>query len=168
MEKFDPKEYRDDLAESLTSKRNLGKDGKELAKEQLNIEKETIEYKRAKIEHKADILTEKSGKESVESSKLEWGPELGQMSWNNAQTKIDNLNKKLGKGEKPWRLPTKDELVAEFSKTDSTPAGFQSGCYWSGTTHPGYSDGAYIVLMYNGNVDDGNKGFPNVRVRCVR
>ena len=31
----------------------------------------------------------------AEGQKLEWGPDLGQMSWNDAQEKIAELNAKL-------------------------------------------------------------------------
>jgi len=171
-EKFEPQEYRDDLAKSLVTKRGLGEDGRELAKDQLELEKDTVEYKRAEIQHKEDNLIakeEKSDKaESIESSKLEWGPELGQMSWNTAQSKIEKLNKDLKKGEKPWRLPTKDELVAEFNKAGGTPAGFQRDYYWSGTTPPGYSGYAYDVNMGSGGVGDSSGDYAYSRVRCVR
>ena len=105
-----------------------------------------------------------------EASKLEWGPELGQISWDDAQEKIVELNAKLAEGEKPWRLPTKDELVAEFEKTGSTPIGFQSGSYWSNTTHlGGDSEHAYVVYTGSNTLGDGNKvRTTNGRVRLVR
>jgi hypothetical protein len=59
MEEFNSQEYRDDLAESLKTKRELGEEGRELAKEQLDLEKQSIEYGRAKIQHKEDNLVEK-------------------------------------------------------------------------------------------------------------
>ena len=173
-EKFNSQgeEYRDGLAESLKTKRDLGEDGKELAKDQLELEKDTVEYKRAEIQHKEDNLVAKKekaeeGAESIESSKLEWGPDLGQLSWNTAQVKIEKLNKDLKKGEKPWRLPTKDELVAEFNKAGKTPAGFERRYYWSGTTRPQDSDYAYYVSMGSGLVYF-LKDLPNILVRCVR
>ena len=70
--------------------------------------------------------------ENVESSKLEWGPEfyrgcfppenLGE-EWTDSFYKsrsinriIETENSSLKQGEKPWRLPTKDELLAMFNE----------------------------------------------------
>jgi hypothetical protein len=50
----------------------------------------------------------------AEGQKLEWGPELGRMSWYDAKNKIAELNAVLSEGDKSWRLPTKVELIAEF------------------------------------------------------
>lgn len=69
---------------------------------------------------------------SKETSKLEWGVELGKMSWDSAQAKIKELNAKLPKGsEKRWKLPTKDQLMDEFSKNPD-PKGFKGDRYWTG------------------------------------
>lgn len=106
--------------------------------------------------------------ENIEESKLELGPNLSPMSWNDAQEKISKLNKNITKGEKPWRLPSKDELVAEFKITNSTPDGFISDFYWSGTTHPDNSDIAYVVTMGFGEVVTFAKDVPDIRARCVR
>jgi hypothetical protein len=89
------------------------------------------------------------GIENIESSKLEWGPDLGEMSWDDAQTKIAELNKGLAEGEKPWRLPTKDELVARFEKTNSTPT--DEKYYWSSTTQPDNKDN-YMVSTRKGRI----------------
>lgn len=70
----------------------------------------------------------------AEGQGLEWGPDLGRMSWYDVQTKIAELNASLAEGEKSWRLPTKYELVAEFDKAGKTPTGFQSDYYLSDTT----------------------------------
>jgi hypothetical protein len=81
--------------------------------------------------------------ENIESQKLEWGPDLDEMSWYDAQKKIAELNEGLEKGEKPWRLPTIGELKAEYKKTNSTPPGFHGILnkttvrYWSCTSKPG-------------------------------
>lgn len=113
--------------------------------------------------------------ENIESSKLEWGPELGAMSWNKAKTEIDNLNKKLGEDEKPWRLPTKDELLVKCNKTGSPPPGFQSDFYWSSTISHGsdklsygHDNLVYIVSMNYGHVNLYHKDNPSYHVRCVR
>lgn len=52
----------------------------------------------------------------AEGQKLEWGPFLGEMCLFSALDKIVKLNKDLTKG-KQWKMPTRDELVAEFNKT---------------------------------------------------
>jgi hypothetical protein len=153
-EKFDPQEYRHDLAESLTKKRDFGEEGRELAKEQLDLEKGTIEYKRAEIQHKEENLIAKGriptpDAENIEVSKLEWGPELGKMLYDDGQAKIAELNTKLTEGEKAWRLPTKDELVARFEKTNSTPT--DEKYYWSSTTRPDNKDN-YMVSTRNGRI----------------
>jgi len=46
-----------------------------------------------------------------EASKLEWGPSLGLMTWDNATKKLDELNTSIKNGEKPWRLPTVKEIT---------------------------------------------------------
>lgn len=131
-------------------------------------------------------LTEKS--ENIEGGiSFEWGPELGKMKWDEAQKKIESFNKTLKEGEKPWRLPTKEELLevikpfTEFKKKGATqkeldkilkeirqkhnlrPVG-----YWSSTTHADNSDSAWFVGMYYGNVYYDNKGSDDILVRCVR
>ena len=99
-----------------------------------------------------------------EASKLEWGPELDLMSWVTAVIKIDELNKDLSKEEKPWRLPTSDELQAEVGKTDSIPTGFQGDFYLSDTTK---GDSVCVVNMDGGYMTYKRKG-DQVRVRLVR
>jgi hypothetical protein len=112
----------------------------------------------------------KQGTDSIETSKLEWGPELGQMSWGSTLIKIEEINKSLAKGETPWRLPTIDELLLEFKKNNSAPSGFDSSCiYWSGTTHPVDSGSTYMIDMGTGEVSNGNnRGYTYVHSRCVR
>ena len=110
----------------------------------------------------------------AEELKLEWGPELGKMFWSGVQEKLAELNKNLEKGEKPWRLPTVDELVAEFKKTGKTPDGFQSNYYWSSTAHENYSDSPYgsgnpySVGMEFGQKDYEGRAYPKSYVRYVR
>jgi hypothetical protein len=107
--------------------------------------------------------------EKNEIQKLEWGADFGYMTWYSGRVKADELNKSLPEGEKKWRLPTADELQAEFKKTGSTPAGFQVEAYWSNdqATDKGYN-GAYFVNMYNGQKEDGFEGEVYGRVRLVR
>ncbi|MFA5934610.1 MAG: DUF1566 domain-containing protein [Candidatus Paceibacterota bacterium] len=106
----------------------------------------------------------------AEEQKLEWGPELGRMSWYDAENKIAELNAGLLEGEKPWRLPTKDELVAEFNKAGKTPIDFQDDYYWSGTALT-YdledSDHFHIVSMDKAYVYHDEKGV-EYYIRLVR
>ena len=93
------------------------------------------------------------GAESVEASELEWGPELpltyDKAYWKDTIHTIDILNKNLKLGEKPWRLPSRDELITEFNKTAKTPSNF-NGDYWSETTDPGDAEHTSIVNMNSG------------------
>ncbi|MEI6191447.1 MAG: DUF1566 domain-containing protein [bacterium] len=108
----------------------------------------------------------------AEGQKLEWGPDLGRMSWNEVQVKITDLNSKLAEGEKNWRLPTRDELCNMFDmfdKTGSTPAGFSPrGVYWSDTVDPVSPDFAYSVRPAGGYVYNDGTVTPSFLVRCVR
>ncbi len=109
----------------------------------------------------------KEATESIEVSKLEWGPEFDLVDWNKAQEKIVEFNAGLAEGEKPWRLPTKDELLAEFHKTDSTPNGFKSSGYYSSTEYPTQHDAVYSVHMYDGSLMSTSKTSV-LHIRLVR
>ena len=104
---------------------------------------ETMEYK----ERIREPGVQHENIEKAES--LEWGPELGRMSYKDALVKITELNLKLRKGESLWRLPTADELMAAFSKASgfSHPlnAGFKGDNYWSRTSDPTDDDFAYVI-----------------------
>jgi hypothetical protein len=119
---------------------------------------------------KIDVPTPNA--ENIESSKLEWGADLGEMSWYTGEEEIAKLNGNLSEEEKKWRFPTVEELQAEFKKTNSKPAGFESENYWSGATDPDDSNGvgsdAYIVVMYKGDLISGVKSNEDARVRPVR
>jgi len=102
--------------------------------------------------------------ENIESSKLEWGPELGQMSWNDAQEKITELNAKLAEGEKPWRLPTKDELETKFKKGGPSITGFQKDFYWSNS-----DDGRWAwAFLSDGGLGTSDEKSEIFSVRAVR
>ena len=107
--------------------------------------------------------------ENIEKPKIEWGPELGRMSWDRAQIEITELNSGLKDGEKPWRLPTKDELLAEFNKTNSMPEGFGGGYYLSSSVHPFESpDAVYQLYMTNGRIGSIYKNEIDGSARLVR
>ncbi len=91
--------------------------------------------------------------ENIERLKLEWGPDLGPMSWRVAKTKATELNKKLRKGEKQWRLPTTDELLAKakFDKAGSkTPFSFREDLYYWAKTDPESNNWTFSVNMDKG------------------
>ena len=83
-----------------------------------------------------------------EVSKLEWGPTLGFMSWDDAQEKITKLNSKLTRGEQRWRLPTKDELL--LARENLISQSGSQGPFWSSTLNPDSYNAAYTVDIYNG------------------
>ncbi|MEI7513453.1 MAG: hypothetical protein WCJ74_02425 [bacterium] len=49
--------------------------------------------------------------ESKEDAVLVWGEDFGKMSWKEAWNKLEELNKDVKEGEKPWRFPTANELL---------------------------------------------------------
>lgn len=117
MEEFNTQEYRDNLAESLKTKRELGEEGGELAKEQLDLEKQTIEYKRAKIQRREDNLVEKQKNTNVvEKSKLPEGISIMEVKTDpeiiSAETAISKL-KTYG-----CRFPDEDEADTLFAEID--------------------------------------------------
>lgn len=68
-----------------------------------------------------------------------------------------------------WRLPSVTELQTAW--TSGVPGSFADGYYnyWSGTTNPDYSPGAFILNISNGGLGSGDKAAnSNIYVRCVR
>ena len=120
----------------------------------------------------------------AEGQKLEWGPELGGMSWDDAWKKVVELNNGLLEREKKWRVPFSSELVAEFRKNNSTPVGFSPVNYWAAEMDPNQDVGhdvtipgldGYIHHSYSRtvNMENGNDGTVsertiNHKVRFVR
>lgn len=92
----------------------------------------------------------------TEGQKLEWGQEIKPMDFGSLKEEIRELNSKLGEDEQKWRLPTKEELLFEFGKTNSTPVGFKSDIYWSDTMS---SDSDFV---YRVNMSDGQVGFASI------
>jgi len=65
------------------------------------------------------------------------------------------------------RLPSYEELKAfSLAYSSTTPSGFVAGGYWSGTTMPSNSAGAYSLNISNGSIGFSNKANGNY-VRCV-
>ena len=104
-----------------------------------------------------------------EAPKLEWGPELGEMSWDDAQDKLVELNGRL-KGKKPWRLPTIKELEKGMGEQFhwKKKLGFKSDIsYWSSS---GLNDSYIWFSVYtNGSLDSFNTTRDQKKlIRCVR
>jgi len=108
----------------------------------------------------------------AEGQELEWGPELqGSISYGTAQEEITELNTGLSEGEKPWRLPTKDELLAKSElmlKSGSRFSSLGGDEYWSSTVDPIEPDYVYFVNMYTGHVNSNSKAYPGYRACVVR
>lgn len=61
------------------------------------------------LEIPTEVIPNEEKIEAIEFN-FEIGPELGEMSWDEAITKINDLNATLQTRDKKWRLPTKDEF----------------------------------------------------------
>jgi hypothetical protein len=105
--------------------------------------------------------------ESVESTKLEWGPSFSKIDFDMACNKINEINKDLKEGEKPWRVPTTGELLADFYETGSTPVAFFKGEYWSVTSRSLDHGIPKVVDMGDGHVQNSYRGELHL-IRCVR
>ena len=67
----------------------------------------------------------------VEGQKLEWGPELGKMSWGQAKMELLNLNVVLTPGSKLWRLPTRAEAgISPLPENGLLASNFGIGIYF--------------------------------------
>ncbi len=100
----------------------------------------------------------------AEGQKFEWGPDLGMMSWNDAQLKIAELNASLAEGEKSWRLPTESELKEVFKKGGPTVDGFQKTFYWSNS-----DDGPWAwAFLWDGGLGTSDEKSEIFGVRLVR
>ncbi len=92
-------------------------------------------------------------------------------SWYIASSTCSGLSTTEGvKTGVAWRLPTTSELVNLYANSSSTPTGFQSDGYWSGTStmNPNDNDLADYVSMNYGNANSFNKNSPIYYVRCAR
>jgi len=108
------------------------------------------------------------GIESIETQKLEWGPELGQMSWDKAIKEIEQLNNNLKDGEKPWRLPTTKELLDESKKNVLNRTSFLGDNYWSADIPGRSKDYACFVTFFESTDSCDEKKYTDYYVRCVR
>jgi hypothetical protein len=75
-------------------------------------EAEALFAKAKELKAKLDELRKTKEIKTIEirGQKLEVGPNLGEMSWNEIPAKLEELNKTLKPGEKPWRVLTADEF----------------------------------------------------------
>jgi len=179
MEKL-PHQYRDELVNKLKEIRNSDPENPEVAKAKaqgyLQAKKETREYQ---LEYELKNI----------KLPFEWGPELGKMSWKDASQRVTELTEDLKEGEKPWRLPTREEwdkVVEPYMKQLSlrtsgkgTYDAFaravefvrqknnlrEGGCYWLSEPYQSccMDDNRYhgIHTYYHGYGDD-------AFVKCVR
>jgi len=118
----------------------------------------------------------------AEGQKLEWGPDLGEMSWNDTQERIKQLNTNLAEGEKLWRLPTHEELLKacegphdmrDFRSSFGTEKSFlavtgfsvrksyfgkgSEASYWSSTPGKNDSEVVNVDMSYKGQTVIGYK-----------
>jgi hypothetical protein len=174
----------------------------EEAKEEAKLEEQEKQAKIAQL--KSDLETkitelEKLGLDSKplkqalenleEGLSLEWGPELGKMSWYKAQEKVVELNKTLKEGEKSWRLPTRqdwEDVFKAFTEAKKQGASekelkeileeirqknnLQSDHYWSSTTYERGTVARYVGLVdaSDGFIDAAEGSDDPKIVRCVR
>ena len=87
-------------------------------------------------------------------------------TWQSALDYVACLNTNNYLGYDDWRLPNRKELRSLIDYSNYNPAltsghpftSVQSGTYWSSATCTYYTNGAWIVNMWNGHVDYGGKG----------
>ncbi len=96
------------------------------------------------------------------NEKLEWGPDEGEMTWDEAVA----FAKAKGDG---WRLPSVPELVAQFDYDKGEPKGegWKREWYWSSSVVAGHSPYAWYVNFSYGHTYSTNVSAA-YRVRCVR
>jgi hypothetical protein len=79
---------------------------------------------------------------------LEWSKCFPRMSWFAAVEKAEELNRHIRKGEKEWRLPTKEELLASHGMMNLV------SFYWSITAN---NEG--LIFTTNGCDGEGSEKF---------
>ena len=87
---------------------------------------------------------------------------MKRMTWQEA---MDYCNKLSYAGHCDWRMPSIAELTSLIDYTQYGPAlpkghpfiGVQASYYWSGSTYAEYTSYAWLVYMYDGFVNGGNK-----------
>ena len=90
---------------------------------------------------------------------LEWGPNEGNMTWDAAM----ELAELKGNG---WRLPTVQELVAQFDYDNGKPApGFRHAWYWSSSP---LGDGYAWSVDFGSGIVGSSHRYSEGGVRCVR
>jgi hypothetical protein len=125
--------------------------------------KKAKEAKAKLDELREQLKTKENGIYSIEinGTKMELGPEIGIMAFDEIPEKLEVFNKTLKPGEKTWRLPTKEEFeeigkpIREIWKDESLTRdqkekkakekveslGFTfNGCYWSSSQDVNFVD----------------------------
>jgi hypothetical protein len=120
--------------------------------------------------------------------KLEIGPDLGEVLWNEIHEKLAQMNNGLKEGEESWRTIEIDEfkrIGAEINKLWKEPGrdnreaviatiakklGFQPDCsYWAGSCYDDGEDKTHVWSSRTGDIDYASKKTNSkARVRFVR
>jgi hypothetical protein len=152
-------------------------------------EAEELFAKAKELKAQLDILRKSKEIKTIEinGQTLELGPTLGEMTWDEIPSKLEEINKTLKPGEKPWRVPTKEEFeeigkqVNEINNGYSYPdeqkqakvkakmksLGFEHGeSYWSGTEYT--AGDAWLSSWYNHVISFYGSKERQISVRCVR
>lgn len=104
--------------------------------------------------------------ENIEASGLEWGPSSeARVGYAHAEELINKTNASLAGDEKPWRLPSAEDLIKEFQKIDSTPDGFKGDAYWTSFSFP---DHVYCIHMATSALKEISKNNGQAFLRLVR
>lgn len=97
---------------------------------------------------------------------VEWGPDLGFMSWHQAQDRLNELNKNLPP-DKRWRLPSPGRLKTVFAQKEEEFSSFEKKPYWSSRV-----DKELIIAVdfghHHGDRVWMEKIYPSARVRFIR
>lgn len=94
-------------------------------------------------------------------------PADGYMTW---YAGTASCSEKIDEGSTSWRLPSYPELVGHYldhNNAGGPPTGFVGDYYWSGTTYPSNSVGAYGVGIGYGYASGDGKGDSGYLVHCA-
>jgi len=122
----------------------------------------------------------------IGGKKIEIGPSLSSVHWNEINTELEKLNKTLESGEKEWRIFSKEEYqelgkqiiairnehgfdkdakITEYLKGLGIERGWE---YWSSTDWEGLSSCAYFWDSKDGEMYHYDKDQYKASILCVR
>ena len=104
----------------------------------------------------------------AEGQKLEWGVEIGKVDWSSAREKISELNTGLSEGQKPWRLPTAEEILSAIDNGVPFKTFEQGFNYYWTSEDTDDSSFAFVVETDSRKKVGYGKAQPNNNVRPVR